>query len=155
MLYQMKRFWKKLEQLEDLEQTDRDGRTLLINAALYDRKSAIEYLLKRNANVNAQDKGGYTALHAAVQEENVEIIKMLLEKGADVHARDVYGNTPLLRTRPVAPKEVFEILLNHDADPKEKNDFGVSLLDAFQADPEIINILTEKKWDNTYNDVKI
>ncbi len=38
---------EKLEQIQNYEQTDRDGRTLLINAAFYNRINAIKYLLKK------------------------------------------------------------------------------------------------------------
>lgn len=132
---------KKLEQVEDIEQTDRDGRTLLINAACYERKSAVEYLIKRKANVNARDNIGFTALHAAVQVGNVEIIKLLLENGADVNARNAYGNNPIMVTGHLLPKEVFKILMSYGADPNLKNDYGVSTIDTYAAYPDILSIL--------------
>lgn len=136
---------KKLEQIDDFEQTDRYGRTLMINAAFYGRKKSIEYLIKRKANINAKDKNGFTALHAAVQEGNLDIIKLLLENGADIHARDAYGNPPILRTKHLMPREIFDILLNYGADPNEKNDYGVSAMDIYSGYPEIISILTQKQ----------
>jgi len=131
---------KKIKQMEDLEQTDRDGRTLLINAALYDRKSIIEYLLKSYVNINAKDNMGITALHAAVQEGNLDIIKLLLDNNADVHAKDANGNPPIMKTNLRTSMDVFKILLQYGADPNEKNSFGISAMDIFQAYPEIINV---------------
>ncbi len=139
---------RKLKTINDLEKTDRDGRSLLINASFYGRKSIIEYLLSRHVNINAKDKKGWTALHAAIQEGNIDIIKLLLENGADVHARDVYGNPPISRMRFIPQdiphmRDIFQVLLKYGANPNEKNDFGMSVLDAYQAYPDILKALFE------------
>ena len=131
----------QIQQIEDLEQRDRDGRTLLINAAFYCRPKVVEYLIKKQADINAKDKNGYTPLHAAVQENDIETIKILLENGADINAKDNYGNSPLAKTMLNTPIGIFQILLNYGANPNEKNNFGCSVIDIFQACPEILSIL--------------
>ena len=77
---------KMLSALENLEIVDRDGRTLLINAAFYGREASLRYLLEHGANIHAADQNGFTALHAAVQESRMEIVNYLLDKGADPNA---------------------------------------------------------------------
>lgn len=131
----------KIQQIGDLEQRDRDGRTLLINAAFYCRPKIVEYLIKQRVDINAKDKNGYTPLHAAVQENDIETIKLLLENGADIHAKDNCGNSPLAKTMLTTPNEIFQTLLSYGANPNEKNKFGLSVIDSFQAYPEILNIL--------------
>lgn len=131
----------QIQQIEDLEQRERDGRTLLINAAFYCRSRIVEYLINKNVDINAKDKIGYTPLHAAVQENDIEIVKLLLGNGADVNAKDNYGNSPLAKTMLNTPIEIFQILLNYGANPNEKNNFGYSVIDTFQAYPKILNIL--------------
>lgn len=98
----------QIQQIEDLEQRDRDGRTLLINAAFYCRPKVVEYLIKKQADINAKDN---------------------------------YGNSPLAKTMLNTPIEIFQILLNYGANPNEKNNFGCSVIDIFQACPEILSIL--------------
>ncbi len=132
---------EKLEQIQNYEQTDRDGRTLLINAAFYNRINAIKYLLKKNVNIHAKDNKGFTALHAAVQEENIEIIKILLENGAEVNSKNIYGNTPVLLCNPFCSKTVFKILMSYGADPTIANNYGVSANHKFETYPEILSIL--------------
>ncbi len=132
---------EKIKCVNDIEQADRDGRTLLINAAFYGREPAVKYLLEKHANVNAQDREGYTALHAAVQNGSLSIITRLLNSGANVNARDIYGNTPILRTTFRTSKEIFGVLLQCGANPNEKNDYGISAVDLYRDYPKILDIL--------------
>lgn len=129
-----------LEQLTDMELTDRDGRTVLINAAFCGRLDVVEFCAARGANINAADKNGFTALHAAVQEKHIEIIKFLLAHGADVNAQNAFGNNPVFILTPQFPMEVFEILLANGADPHMKNLYGMSAADkwAMANYPEIL-----------------
>lgn len=132
---------QKLRLLTDLEQTDRDGRTLLLNAAFYNRPQIAEYLLERGCNVNAQDSSGFTPLHAAVQSDSLPMVQLLLRHGADINAADTYGNPPLLRLSPSAPAELLELLLAHGAEPGLQNHFGMCALDVFAAYPAMMKLL--------------
>ena len=131
----------KISSVQDTESTDRDGRTLLINAAFYERKRTIEYLLRRGANVNAKDRNGFTALHAATHTGNVGIVALLLESGADVNAKNAFGNSPIMTCDHRAPLEMFKLLIKHGADPLQKNDYGVSANECFAAYPHIKEVL--------------
>ena len=132
---------KILSAVENLEAVDRDGRTLLINAAFYGREASLCYLLERGANIHAADQNGFTALHAAVHESRLEIVKYLLEKGADPNARDAFGNTPLQRLGHTQPKEFYLLLLTHGADPDIPNNSGISARDKNAAYPEILELM--------------
>ena len=129
----------------DLANTDRDGRTLLINAAFYGRYEIARWLLANGADINAQDHHGYTALHAAVQERKLDVILLLLRHGADVNAKDAFGNNPIMRTNQATPTEILRILLRNGADPDQKNNFGVSYCDTNLAYPELLRLIEEER----------
>lgn len=127
--------------VQDIEQTDRDGRTLLINAAFYEREQIVEFLLKRGANVKAKDRNEFTALHAATQTGNIDIVSVLLENGADANAKNCYGNSPLMTCNHNAPVKIFELLIRQGADPSQKNNYGISAVECFSAYPQIMLVL--------------
>ncbi len=136
----------KLSNIEELEQTDRDGRTLLINAAFCGRERCVIYLVNRGADVNAKDRDGFTALHAAVQENCLEIIKILLENGADIHAKDAWGNEPLARENKNTSNEIFKILMEYGADPNARNYYGgYSVMELCWDRPDVLAILRKGK----------
>lgn len=131
--------------VQDIEGTDRDGRTLLINAAFYERKQIVEFLLKRGANVNAKDRNGFTALHAATQTGNLDIASVLLENGTDVNAKNCFGNSPLMTCDHKAPAKIFELLISYGADPLQKNNYGISAVECFSAYPQIMHVIDNSK----------
>lgn len=77
------------------QQRDRDGRTLLHQAAFDNDVQAARRLIAEGADVNAQDRAGYTPLHLAAQEYSIDVAAALLEGGARVDVVDKHGNTPL------------------------------------------------------------
>lgn len=120
-----------MEEIQDLEEKDRDGRTLLSNAACYGRVKAVKYLLKRGADVNTADECGFTALHFAVQCGNEEIISLLIKAGADVNAQNQWGNSPMSMGNMATPQHIYALLLQNGADPEMKNFYGVSLSEIY------------------------
>ena len=122
---------EEISLLDNLEDVDREGRTLLINAAFYDRLKIVEYLIGKNVNINAADKDYFTALHAAAMKCNIEIMEILLKAGADVNAKNVFGNNPIMamilsgRTN----IEAYKLLMKYGADPSIKNIAGNSAID--------------------------
>ena len=124
--------------VSDLEETDRDGRTLLIDAAAYGRTNVIKYLIDNGAHVNTSDKAGFTALHMATLYCDIPTISVLLENGANVNAKDSNGNTPMSNVGNVRALDVFRILIKHGADPYEKNNYGVAPCDFLAGYPDIV-----------------
>lgn len=134
---------KQLGVINSLDEPDRDGRTLLMYAAIYERQAIIDYLIAARANLLLCDKLGFTVLHFAAQTGNRAIIEQLLRHGADVNAEDGYGNSPIMKCSNDAPIAVFELFVNFGANPLHKNKYGVSTLDVFSGQDDIIHVLTK------------
>ena len=131
------------ENVGDLEMGDRQGRTLLIDAAFYKRQKVMGWLLAHGANINAQDENGFSALHAATQGKNIKMVSFLLQNGANVNIQDAFGNTPISRTNLATPVELFRILLEGGAEPNIKNNYGVSCVDIYAAYPDKLELFAQ------------
>ncbi|OWT42403.1 nacht and ankyrin domain protein [Pochonia chlamydosporia 170] len=84
--------------------------------------NAVQYLLSRGANVNAQGGSYGTALHAASHRGHETVVKLLLDRGADVEAKDYeYGWTPLSRAAEKGHEVVVKLLLDRGADVEAKD----------------------------------
>lgn len=134
----------KIEKIADLEKKDRDGRTLLMNAACYARIEVIKYLLNRGADIYAKDNADFTALHAGVMSKDVGTIKLLLKAGADINAKNKFGNNPIMLGDYTTDLEVYKILIANGADPEQKNNYGVSAMDIFACSSDIIGVLSQR-----------
>lgn len=122
-----------IEKLKDLdyaefENKDSDGRTLLMQAIIYNNLKAISYLIKHGAKLDAKDTKGWTPLHHAVQCENEKVIESLLKYGININIQDFYGNSPLWRAVFAyrGNDKIIELLLEHEADSNLENNFGIS-----------------------------
>lgn len=136
-----------LEKFDDINATDSYGRTLLMYAAIYEREKIIEYLLKRNANIELEEKKRFRALHFAAQSGNYEIISLLLNAGAEVNAKNCFGNNALMLCNYATELSVIKLLLSFGANPYQKNNFDVSPYEIFEASPEISEVLRNYKAD--------
>jgi ankyrin repeat protein len=81
---------------ETVLQSDSGGNRVL-HFALKNRLDAntIEYILDRNASINARNKEGDTGLHLAVRQDDREAGELLLSRGADIFAPNTKGEDPL------------------------------------------------------------
>ena len=120
---------------ETTEETDREGRTALLNAAIENRLEAAKILIEEGAQVNARDRAGRTALHFAAQGHHEELALLLIKSGADLEAEDAHGNTPLGRAtfESRGRGELVSLLLEAGADPSHRNKHGKSPLDLAQS----------------------
>ena len=136
---------EKIKSLSNLEQTDREGRTLLINAAFYSRLKVLKYLISEGANINAMDTQSFTALHASVMSNNYEAVRMLIDAGVDVKAKNAFGNNALFVATSQTDLAIIQLLVENGVDPDEKNNYGVSPRDKFARRPEIMAAMRSRE----------
>ena len=85
--------------IENPNQTDDKGRTLLMKACEIGNDWEIENLLKSGADVNLKDNDGWTALMYAVRyQQNVSTVKSLINAGANIKEKNEYDLSALLIT---------------------------------------------------------
>ncbi len=121
---------KLLHSKVNLNQTDAQGRTLLMEAVLEKRTDLVKLLLEHGGDPKLSDREGVTALHFAAQAQLPEIVQLLLDKGAPVDAKDHLGNTPLFKAlstfRGEADGDAIWALLLAGADKTLKNTHQIS-----------------------------
>ena len=83
----------------------KDGKTLLMRAALRGHEEVVLELLENGASVDAADVHGRTALHNASMRGHAEIVRHLLQYGANARSRDADGGNALKYAVVLAPKE--------------------------------------------------
>jgi ankyrin repeat protein len=116
----------------DVNVQDEEGRTALIQAAIYNNVEVVHILIQNGANVNTRDFfGGNAALHFTAQNYSLEILQILLINKAEVDIQDINGNTPLFKAvfNSNGKGAVIKQLLLHGADRNLKNNQGVSPLE--------------------------
>lgn len=83
--------------IDNVNLADKNGVTLLMQAAKSGNDWAVQHLLNSGADVQSRDKDGWSALMYAVRYQNsINIVNMLIEKGAHARVRNNYNATPLL-----------------------------------------------------------
>jgi uncharacterized protein len=107
----------------------RNGVTTLMSYVWRERKDAVQKLLDRGADVNAQDNDGDAALHGAAQSGNVEIVDMLIAKGANLNLKNKQGGTPLMWAAVFGHEDAARRLLERGADPSLKDADGLTARD--------------------------
>lgn len=117
---------------KNLEQTDRDGATLLGIAARARQPEVVRLLLEADVEIESRDQKGRSPLLAAVQtrRSSVEVVRALIAEGADVNARGtMIGGTPLSwAAGPFSNPEVVAALVAANADVNQANDIGMTPL---------------------------
>jgi ankyrin repeat protein len=135
----------------DMNERDKDGRTVLMHAVLAENAESglVKYLISSGVDVDASDKAQqWTALHFAARDQKPEIVRALIEGGAQIDPVDVFGNTPLWRCVMISsPNEtVVRILLESGADPDKTNYAGNSPRDlaANSGDQDVLEMLARR-----------
>ena len=110
------------------EQVNKEGRTLLHLAVIYEKNDITELLIKMGANVNVRDNLGWAPLHYSVQSKLINVTTLLTDRGADLEIRDNYGNTPLWRATfsSQGKGELITLLIDKGASVDNENDSGIS-----------------------------
>ena len=86
---------KELDSGVDINATNDDHDTALMEAAEEGNLPAVRNLIAAGANVNLQNEDAESALMMAAEEGHLEVVKILLSSGADVSAVDENGETAL------------------------------------------------------------
>lgn len=81
--------------------------------------SAVEPLLRKGADPNAQDSAGATALMFAAQLGHADVVRALLKKGADPSLRAKNGQTAIDLARNAGKIKVVAILAKQAKSAKE------------------------------------
>lgn len=102
------------QQISNPNQSDKNGVTLLMQAAKTGNDWDLQLLLENGADVNLRDKDGWTALMYACRYQNsLGIVNALIEKGAYIRTRNKYNATPLLMAADYSQNpEIIKVLMN-------------------------------------------
>lgn len=125
-----------IEKGADVNQSDRDGRTVLMKAAARQDEPVVRYLLEQGAKTAAVDSAGNTALEAALRPYMnmpfspgiVSMVRLLLQYGADPNRKGPDGDSPLCLAAINGLPEVAEVLLKEGADVSQTSQRGNTAL---------------------------
>ena len=118
----------------DVDATDKDGDTLLIQASILGYNEIVELLIVSGADVNFATSGdellaGYTALIWATAGDNTETVELLIANGADVNATSEAGVTALIQASYGGSAEIVELLIANGAKVNVTDNDGNTSLD--------------------------
>ena len=77
-----------LDEGVDIESSDANGRTALMQAAAGRKPNAVNLLLTREANVNARDNNGFTPFLHAVNSDSNKVLRVFMEERVLVKTTD-------------------------------------------------------------------
>jgi ankyrin repeat protein len=137
----------------DVKQRDFNKETALRWAAREGHEAAVQLLLEKGADINAQNKG-WTVLHVAASEGHEAVVQLLLEKGADINAQN-QGWTALHVAASKGHEAVVQLLLEKGADINAQNKGWTALYwAAFKGHEAVVQLLLEKGADVEVKDHK-
>ena len=134
----------------DVNAVDRNGRTLLHDAAQEGFPKIVAMLVRAGANVNAEIPSyGVTPLHLA---KNVKCARPLINGGADINYRDAFDQTPLHYAINEEKIELAKLLINNNHSIDLNDTSGGDILemvgDMTPNDRDDIIELLQKKYQN-------
>lgn len=126
----------------DIEGRDEQQKTPLMFAAMIGSTQAVEWLLRKKANIHACCASGRDALIYAVEAEHANIASMLLKQGADPNSEGCCAH-PLLAAAAVGMIDVVEQLLNQGVEANLKGGYYGNALQsaAYFGHSNIVEIL--------------
>ncbi len=110
------------------DDSDRQGHTALMHAAMSNRAVIADILLMHAAKLEIRDDLGDTALHWAAQTGSVAVIRLLIAFHADVNQQDTHGMTPLMLAAGNNRTDAVRLLLQSHADPSKTDYTGQDAL---------------------------
>uniref|UniRef100_A0A914XLM8 KAP NTPase domain-containing protein n=1 Tax=Plectus sambesii TaxID=2011161 RepID=A0A914XLM8_9BILA len=113
------------EVVDDVDDSDDDGWTALLNACSHGHLGVVRSLVEHGAEVHLADLMGWTPLMWAVYKNHPEIVAFLLEKGAHANLVDEEdGLTPLMAAAGRGYDQVASILIAAGAEVNATDKFG-------------------------------
>jgi ankyrin repeat protein len=119
-----------LEQHADVNATDAEGRSAILEAADKGLRLLLEHGADVNvADVNVTDGDGSTLLMMAICNGDHSLARLLLEHGANVNSMDKNGgNTALMRAAYLCQVSTMSLLIHNQADVNARNHHGDTAL---------------------------
>jgi cytohesin len=109
---------KALDSGRDVNQLDREGRSLLAGAALRGQFPVVRELLRRGAAIEHKDAAGLTPLYLAAEADHLAVVQELVAARANVDSLNgEAAATPLLPAAQRGYRQVVEVLLERNANP--------------------------------------
>ncbi len=105
-----------VEQGMDVNETDHDGNTAILLAAIHGQIDITNYLIEKDAYINHENKKGNTALMQAASHGYLSIVKLLKEKDAFINAMNNDGVTALQLAAANGHTEIVRYLISQGAD---------------------------------------
>ncbi|PSN32604.1 hypothetical protein C0J52_26221 [Blattella germanica] len=108
----------------DIDCSNKNGETPLLEAVELGNQEIAIKLLKHGANPNAKDQDDTSVMHYAAEENLMKAVECLLELKCDIDCTNKNGETPLLAAVERGNEEIAIKLLKHGANPNAKNDYS-------------------------------
>lgn len=143
---------------------NKQGKSLLYQAAYIGDYRLVEAIVKAGANVNyslpsnfsTQFGVGWTPLMIAVAEGNTEVVTTLIKSGANVNAKNQLGRTSLMFSSKYGFYSITKILLEHGANtddiPNDKEGWTAMIAAAYEGHNDIVNLLLSHGADKNIQD---
>ncbi|XP_068169266.1 ankyrin repeat domain-containing protein 26-like isoform X10 [Antennarius striatus] len=112
---------KRLAKKNDLNQLDRENRTVLHITCASGHAEVVQFLVASKAKLNLCDNQNRSALMKAVQCQHERCVKILLENHAVPNLVDINGNTALHFAAHVSSASTAALLLEHGAEINAQN----------------------------------
>ncbi|WP_413852641.1 ankyrin repeat domain-containing protein, partial [Candidatus Ruminimicrobium bovinum] len=132
------------EEGEDVNATDKNGKTPLLIAIEKSSLNTVNYLFDNDADFEVRDNLGNSALMLACAVEKKDIVELLLQKGIDVDERNKNGETALIIAVKKNNDEIALLLLSKQANIAATDKYGNTALiyAAINNNAELIKELT-------------
>ena len=134
----------------DIEGRNEDGRTPLHTATIEGHEVLVEiFLLKYQANIDADDRYGGTPLHLAIYLGNDAMAQRLLKHNPNVDAEDGDGRTPLHLSVMTGNRAMMEMLLENGANIDAQAGNGATALHVatFHGKATLVSVLLDNGAD--------